>query len=646
MALPSRIAKYEIQRPIRQGGMGSVYLGFDPELERRVAIKVLRDDLEIDDPGARFIREARAAAGLRHPNIVTIYDFGVVEGAPYIVMEFIPGETLADIIAQRLPLPLSRRLQIVEDLCGAVAYAHRMQLVHRDIKPGNVMFDSDGAVKVLDFGLARTADSALTREGVVMGTLNYMSPEQLAGEPIDHRSDIFAIGTVLYELLAFRRAFTGGLSDGIVVKILHREPEPLPPLSHDIDAELAAVVHRALRKDPAERYQDLPSLRLALLRIRMRLDPADVPIAPAETATVVLHAGGAGVRLRSVALLEEARLALSTGEFARAIAACDEAIELDPAVRDTASALRARAEIARNAAPRRADPDPGVEPHPWRGRRRTGLALTAAAALAVLASLVQFTRGAAVATPSPAIVRGAPATPVAPAGSIAAPNAAPVDRRPPGAAKPVTPRQEQPNDRAAQATRADANPTTAPGRPARDDPKPEAPLPSVEMARVVEAAPAPAPSPVVPPAPEPLTGRPLASRTSTPVAASASSGDAAALRLPAPESQTDDQLIDRTLQRYAAAMTARDLDALGSALVMDAAARRRQASSFQQSTTLSVRLRALGAPVIEGSTATVRCEIGEVVEVRGRARRSGVSLVDVSLRKDTGRWMVVGFVDR
>ena len=219
MALPSRIAKYEIQRPIRQGGMGSVYLGFDPELERRVAIKVLRDDLEIDDPGARFIREARAAAGLRHPNIVTIYDFGVVEGAPYIVMEFIPGETLADIIAQRLPLPLSRRLQIVEDLCGAVAYAHRMQLVHRDIKPGNVMFDSDGAVKVLDFGLARTADSALTREGVVMGTLNYMSPEQLAGEPIDHRSDIFAIGTVLYELLAFRRAFTGGLSDGIVVKI-------------------------------------------------------------------------------------------------------------------------------------------------------------------------------------------------------------------------------------------------------------------------------------------------------------------------------------------------------------------------------------------------------------------------------------------
>ena len=257
MRTPSTIARYGDPVAHQPGGMGTVYLAFDPQLERQVAVKVLRDDLDNDLARARFLREARAAAGLRHPNIVTIHDCGVHEGHPYLAMEYIPGDTLAAVLARRPPLSLARRLAIVEDLCRAVAHAHRRQIVHRDIKPGNVMIDADDVVKVLDFGLARTAESALTRDGLVVGTLSYMAPEQLAGARVDHRVDVFSTGAVLYELLALKPAFSGTLREGVMLRILHLGPEPLERVCPDLDPELCAVVARALARDPEARYQSL-----------------------------------------------------------------------------------------------------------------------------------------------------------------------------------------------------------------------------------------------------------------------------------------------------------------------------------------------------------------------------------------------------
>ena len=269
MAVPT-IGKYRIERLIKRGGMGAVYLGFDPELRRPAAIKVLRDNLDGDDLRERFRREAIAIAALRHPNIVTIFHADVEEGRPYIAMEYVPGETLADLI-RRDALPLGRKLQIVEDVCGALGAAHRAGIVHRDIKPANILVDHDGTVKVVDFGIARTPDATLTQLGVLVGTLDYMAPEQLTDRAVDGRTDIFAVGVLLYELLANRRPFPGDFHATLAARVHHRDPIPLSDVYPEIDAATAAIVAMALEHDPARRYQDVQALREDLTAARLRL---------------------------------------------------------------------------------------------------------------------------------------------------------------------------------------------------------------------------------------------------------------------------------------------------------------------------------------------------------------------------------------
>jgi hypothetical protein len=272
---PVTVGRYEVREPLARGGMGMLYLAFDPAMDRPVALKVLR--LDSADHRDRLLREARLAARLQHPNIVTVFDVGSHEGHPFIAMEFIAGETLAEIVGRKAPLSLARRIALMEQLCVGLGYAHRHGIVHCDVKPANLMVSRDsGILKVLDFGVAGKVETAgLDRSGMLMGTPNYMSPEQVVGQPADQRSDVFAVGLVLYELVSYRQAFTGDSQQAILLKVLHESPEPLASLVPGLDPALPAIVNRALEKSPDARYADLEAMRSDLSRVTQRLHQAE-----------------------------------------------------------------------------------------------------------------------------------------------------------------------------------------------------------------------------------------------------------------------------------------------------------------------------------------------------------------------------------
>ena len=303
----SHIGRYEIQRRLGVGGMGALYLARDPRLDRLVAIKLLKEDFQ-DDPQLRerFIREARSVARLRHQNIVVVHDVGEDEGRPFMAMEYIAGETLTRLLQQVPPVPLDRRLAWIEDLCAGLAHAHAAGIIHRDIKPANIMLDGEGVLKILDFGIARLGNSGMTQEGMMMGTLNYMSPEQVAGRGVDHRTDIFAAGAVLYEVISFRQAFPGQIDEGVLRRILSEGPVPLEQVVDSLDPQLAAIVGKALDHDPARRYQDASVMRRDLSRLRRKLAGSEDAAATGSDRKTVLFdpaaasPAGAGPRIESV----------------------------------------------------------------------------------------------------------------------------------------------------------------------------------------------------------------------------------------------------------------------------------------------------------------------------------------------------------
>jgi serine/threonine protein kinase len=271
--LPERIGRFEVIELIGRGGMGSLYRAVDPMIKRDVAIKLLREGYDDSELRDRFAAEAKSAGSLCHANIVTIYDIGEHNGQPFIAMEYIRGENLAQLIARRAPLTIDDRVRIMADVCAGLSFAHAAQIIHRDVKPANIMLTRDGVVKVLDFGIARLGSGGMTQAGVLMGTLNYMSPEQAAGRTVDARSDVFAVGAVLYELLTFRQAFPGDFSAGVLQRIVHGEPDPILEVAPDLDPELATITERALQKSPDGRFPDLNAMRQRLTRVRSRLDP-------------------------------------------------------------------------------------------------------------------------------------------------------------------------------------------------------------------------------------------------------------------------------------------------------------------------------------------------------------------------------------
>src|SRR5512145_2217448 len=205
--------------------MGTVYEALYPVIQRKVALKTMIPGLaEAPELRIRFLREAQAAGGLRHRNIVTVYDLGDDKGEPYIAMEFIEGTDLEKIIQKKEPLSIERKLDVIRQICEGLGYAHRAGIVHRDVKPANIRLTPDGEVKLMDFGIAHLQSSTMTKSGLVLGTVHYMSPEQVQGRNVDHRADIFSVGAIAFELFAYRRAWDGDSLTAVMFKIT---PEPL-----------------------------------------------------------------------------------------------------------------------------------------------------------------------------------------------------------------------------------------------------------------------------------------------------------------------------------------------------------------------------------------------------------------------------------
>jgi beta-lactam-binding protein with PASTA domain/tRNA A-37 threonylcarbamoyl transferase component Bud32 len=281
--------RYRILRKLGSGGMANVYLAEDEELGRRVAIKILNDRYANDELFIeRFRREAKSAAGLSHPNIVSIYDRGEAEGTYYIAMEVIEGRSLKELILTRGPLPIGQALAYTLEILEAMRFAHRHGIIHRDVKPHNILIGE--RLKVTDFGIARAGASQMTEAGSIMGTAQYLSPEQARGAPVTASSDLYSVGIVLYEMLTGKVPFNGDSAIEIAMKHLNELPKPPSKIRPEIPEDLDHVVLRALAKAPEDRYQTAEEFAEDLHRVE-----AGLPLAPetSEAATALLAAPGA-----------------------------------------------------------------------------------------------------------------------------------------------------------------------------------------------------------------------------------------------------------------------------------------------------------------------------------------------------------------
>jgi serine/threonine protein kinase/beta-lactam-binding protein with PASTA domain len=278
--------RYRILRKLGSGGMANVYLAEDEELGRRVAIKILNDRHANDESFVeRFRREAKHAAGLSHPNIVSIYDRGEAEGTYYIAMEYLEGRSLKELISSRGPAPVATAIEYVRQILSALRVSHRTGVIHRDIKPHNVLVDGEGRLKVTDFGIARAGPSQMTEAGSIVGTAQYLSPEQAQGAPVSESSDLYSVGIVLYELLTGEVPFSGESPVEIAMKHLSKAPTPPSQLRPELPHDLDLVVMRALAKDPEERYQTADEMDADLARVARGLH---VSPETEETATAII----------------------------------------------------------------------------------------------------------------------------------------------------------------------------------------------------------------------------------------------------------------------------------------------------------------------------------------------------------------------
>ena len=317
---PDKIDKYEVLGELGRGAMGTVYKARDPVLDRLVAVKMMSDELVIEEEmRGRFNAEAKSAARLQHPNIVTVFDFGELgeEGVPYIVMELLDGVSLSQAMEEGRPARLEDKVRIVTQVCRGLDFAHKRGVIHRDIKPGNIQVLPSGIAKVLDFGIANAEGSGVkTKTGLVMGTPNYMAPEQISGESVDHRADMWAVGVILYELLTGERPFTAPTVPGLVYRIVHASPPALDARKLGLPDKLVHVVQRVLTKNPDGRFLDLAQMAKAL--------DAVVGAAPSQDLTEAQRIRGYETHLSL------ARNLLETSQPQRALEAARRAQALEP----------------------------------------------------------------------------------------------------------------------------------------------------------------------------------------------------------------------------------------------------------------------------------------------------------------------------
>jgi non-specific serine/threonine protein kinase len=282
------ISHYKILEKLGEGGMGEVYLAEDTKLDRKVALKFLPGEFTKDnDAKERFKREAKAAAALNHPNIITIYEIDKHEDQTYIAMEYVEGETLKDAIASA-KLPLVYVIELAIQICKGLAEAHNANIIHRDIKPQNIIINNQGKIKILDFGLAKLKGlSQLTKENSTMGTIHYLSPEQALGTDIDHRTDIWSLGVILYEMLTGKLPFHGDYEQAVVYSILNETPDFITGHHPKVPPKMASIMKKVLAKKPEERYQDTFELLLDLKKVNTETKPKDIPKEKPETSIVV-----------------------------------------------------------------------------------------------------------------------------------------------------------------------------------------------------------------------------------------------------------------------------------------------------------------------------------------------------------------------
>jgi len=270
-----RLGKYELHTLIGEGAMGIVWKAYDTVLRRYVALKLLSNVFgKTKEMQERFLREARAAGAIQHPNIVTVYDLGDAEGQLFIAMELVEGRDLSDIITLREPMALERKLDLVIELLDGLHFAHQRGVIHRDVKPSNVRIVPDGRVKIMDFGIARLQSADASGSGAIVGTPTYMAPEQITNGAITPATDVFAVGCTLYELLSFHKPFEGESVHGVLYQVLTTEPKPLRTVAPSIPAALERVVSKAMNKVPHERYETAAQMQSTLLGIRAALSGA------------------------------------------------------------------------------------------------------------------------------------------------------------------------------------------------------------------------------------------------------------------------------------------------------------------------------------------------------------------------------------
>jgi serine/threonine-protein kinase len=271
VGIPEKIGKYEISEQIGTGGFGAVFKGRDPFIKRTVAVKTC----QLNDPEikSRFFREAELAGNLHHRNITTIYDFGVENDIPYIVQEFLTGEDVDRVIKRGEPLPLQRKVEILIAIAEGLHFAHEAHVIHRDIKPANIRILENGTIKIMDFGIAKSlqSESSLTQTGITLGTSAYLAPEQIRGETLDRRTDVFAVGVLAYELLAYQKPFRGEHLSTILYRILNEVPEPIQSVAPDVPPAMAAIVNRAMEKNVENRYPSMEAMRQDLISVYRKI---------------------------------------------------------------------------------------------------------------------------------------------------------------------------------------------------------------------------------------------------------------------------------------------------------------------------------------------------------------------------------------
>jgi len=271
----TEVGKYRIVDQIGEGAMGVVYRALDPVLNRPVAIKVMSDALARDDDlRGRFLREAQAAGSLQHPNVITIFDFGEVDGHPYIAMEYVEGADLEVLLQRHAPMSVAQKIDVLVDVLGGLSYAHRRGIVHRDIKPANIRIDAEGRARIMDFGIAHLSSSKMTRTGLMVGTPAYMAPEQVTGGGVVPATDIFSVGAVMYELFTGVKPFEGETLQSVFYKIVSTKPADMTLLDSALPPVLNRIAQTALAKEPGDRYASALDMANALTTVRAELDRA------------------------------------------------------------------------------------------------------------------------------------------------------------------------------------------------------------------------------------------------------------------------------------------------------------------------------------------------------------------------------------